>query len=452
MIPAAQSKVSILSTVSKARSPPSYHDRAAPKLVSHRVDSDKRIRKQIRNIQKAIKQESSRKSSKANSGILRGLKKALAKLNDTRIRSSHSHLSQSQSQSSQKRSYSPEKESCIEKPLFSDPIQEEVPHITQQLLTEPEKALSFSNKSTTEEPSPNLFITPSPQPLVENQPIGVSVSTIEAETNMAKETSPNGQEGLEERDSASADHDMSDAESNTAAYLPLTEKCHHYTRRSDVDWDIQKYWAQRYSIFSLYDEGIHMTDDSWFGVTPEPVANKVAEDLSALTPKSKTVLIDMFAGAGGNVIAFALSKRWSTIIAIEKDPSVIACAQHNANIYGVFEQITWINDDSFSYLEKNSTSIDPSKTVIFASPPWGGPGYTTDKIFNLNTMAPYSIKQIHNVCRGMDSALYLPRTSDLRQIAKLAPGEEKIEVVQYCMEGASKALVAYIPAIALTSS
>jgi len=180
--------------------------------------------------------------------------------------------------------------------------------------------------------------------------------------------------------------------------------------------------------------------------------SKVAEDLSALIPKSKTVLIDMFAGAGGNVIAFALSKRWSTIIAIEKDPSVIACAQHNANIYGVFEQITWINDDSFSYLEKNSTSIDPSKTVIFASPPWGGPGYTTDKIFNLNTMAPYSIKQIHNVCKGMDSALYLPRTSDLRQIAKLAPGEEKIEVVQYCMEGASKALVAYIPAIAPTSS
>lgn len=211
-----------------------------------------------------------------------------------------------------------------------------------------------------------------------------------------------------------------------------------------------------------------MTDDAWFGVTPEPVAkyeprcpktslflttnSKVAEDLAALTSKSKTVLIDMFAGAGGNVIAFALSKRWSTIIAIEKEPSVIACAQHNANIYGVYEQITWIKDDSFSYLESNSSTIDPSKTVIFASPPWGGPGYTTDKIFNLDTMSPYSIKQIQNACKGMDSALYLPRTSDLRQIAKLAPGEEKIEVVQYCMEGASKALVAYIPAVVAATS
>jgi len=61
-------------------------------------------------------------------------------------------------------------------------------------------------------------------------------------------------------------------------------------------------------------------------------------------------------------------------------------------------------------------------------------------------MAPYSLKQIHDACEGMDSALFLPRTSDLRQLAKLAPEGKKIEAIQYCMEGASKALVAYIPA------
>lgn len=69
-------------------------------------------------------------------------------------------------------------------------------------------------------------------------------------------------------------------------------------------------------------------------------------------------------------------------------------------------------------------------------------------------MWPYSVKQIHDACKGMDSALYLPRTSDLRQIAKLGPKDKKVEVVQYCMEGASKALVAYIPAspVAVSSS
>jgi trimethylguanosine synthase len=104
-----------------------------------------------------------------------------------------------------------------------------------------------------------------------------------------------------------------------------------------------------------------------------------------------------------------------------------------------------VHGDCFSYVP-NNPDINLSKTVIFASPPWGGPGYSTDAIFNLATMQPYSLKQLHDMCRFMDHALFLPRTSDLRQIAKVAPPGKKIEVVQYCMEGASKALVAYIPA------
>lgn len=36
---------------------------------------------------------------------------------------------------------------------------------------------------------------------------------------------------------------------------------------------MDRYWNQRYSLFSYYDEGIYLTDDAWFGVTPEPVAS-----------------------------------------------------------------------------------------------------------------------------------------------------------------------------------
>lgn len=68
---------------------------------------------------------------------------------------------------------------------------------------------------------------------------------------------------------------------------------HHYSDIGEVPWDIQKYailffqtlsitdwilnsyWAQRYKIFSRYDEGVWLTDDAWFGVTPEPVAKYV---------------------------------------------------------------------------------------------------------------------------------------------------------------------------------
>ncbi|KAL3418994.1 RNA methylase family [Phlyctema vagabunda] len=225
---------------------------------------------------------------------------------------------------------------------------------------------------------------------------------------------------------------------------PLTDECRHYSHLSEVPWDIQKYWHQRHSIFSAYDDGIYMTDDAWFGVTPEPVAHKVASDLTVYADSSKTVIIDIFAGAGGNAIAFALSERWSQVIAVEKNPAVIACAQNNAAIYGVESKITWVNDDCFAFLP--SSGIDRSKTVIFASPPWGGVGYSGDDIFDLDAMQPYSLRMIHRLCTGMISALFLPRNSDLRQIARLTAENQQIDVVQYCMEGASKGLVAYFPA------
>ncbi|OLN88803.1 Trimethylguanosine synthase [Colletotrichum chlorophyti] len=238
-----------------------------------------------------------------------------------------------------------------------------------------------------------------------------------------------------------------------ATKLPLTDECRHYESKAEVPWDLQKYFSQRYSLFSWYDEGVRLTDSAWFGVTPEPVANTVANDMY-YTDASKKILIDIFGGAGGNTIAFALSARWDRVISIERDAATLACAQHNAELYEVAEYITWIHGDCFEYLDKlhnaphelsEELRVDMAETVVFASPPWGGPGYSTAEVFDLSKMEPYTLQQLHDACMPMDHALYLPRTSDLRQIAKLARGGEKLEVVQYCMEGASKAMVAYIP-------
>jgi trimethylguanosine synthase len=194
--------------------------------------------------------------------------------------------------------------------------------------------------------------------------------------------------------------------------------------------------------------------------------SKIAKDIRShrLSTPPKDTIIDLFAGAGGNTIAFALSEKWSRVIAIEKDAATLACAQHNAAVYGVAEAITWVHGDSLEYLarlkdsksqtttkkKKKDQDLDPAlqvdmeATVLFASPPWGGVSYRGHDIFDLSTMEPYNIKTLHDACQPMEHALYLPRTSDLRQIAELAPAGEKIEVVQYCMEGASKAMVAYI--------
>jgi len=83
------------------------------------------------------------------------------------------------------------------------------------------------------------------------------------------------------------------------------------------------------------------------------------------------VIIDCFAGAGGNAIAFALSGRWNQIFAVEKDEKTLACAKHNAEVYGVAKKIFWIHGDIFEMLDKRLRAAQ-KKAVVFGSPPWGG--------------------------------------------------------------------------------
>ncbi|KAF2144606.1 uncharacterized protein K452DRAFT_325140 [Aplosporella prunicola CBS 121167] len=218
---------------------------------------------------------------------------------------------------------------------------------------------------------------------------------------------------------------------------------YRYESIEEVPKEIQKYWHQRYDIFSKYDEGVYLTHDAWFGITPESVAHSIAQHMATATPDGKTKLIDAFAGAGGNTIAFALSGRWEQIFAIEKDPEALACAKHNAEIYGVAKKIWWIEGDCLDVIPSRFGSM--KDTVIFASPPWGGPGYRDDQIFNVETMQPYGLKQLYNAYSKVSKevALYLPRTSNLNQLAKYVPDDQKIQVAHYCIDGASKALCAY---------
>ncbi|EGD93534.1 trimethylguanosine synthase [Trichophyton mentagrophytes] len=219
---------------------------------------------------------------------------------------------------------------------------------------------------------------------------------------------------------------------------------YHYRTKAEVPWDIQNYWAQRYKIFSKYDEGVWLTDDAWFGVTPEPVANKIALHMAQAAPEKKCILIDAFAGAGGNTIAFAKSNRWKRVYAIEKDRETLKCAKHNAELYGVADKITWFVGDCFELLQNQLKDLAPY-SVIFGSPPWGGPGYRSDTVFNLSTMEPYSLEFLHAEFSKFtrDVVLFLPRTSDLRQLAATtAPGKKSL-VMHYCSEGASKALCIY---------
>ena len=157
------------------------------------------------------------------------------------------------------------------------------------------------------------------------------------------------------------------------------------------------------------------------------------------------------------MIAFARSERWKRVYAIEKDPRVLACAKHNAEIYGIQDKISWYEGDCFEILRNELAEIS-NHSIFFASPPWGGkptllrsarcgvlltitgPGYRSDTVFDLAKLQPYTLTDLLAVFRQLtqDVALYLPRSSDLRQLANESLGESKITVMHYCIEGASK--------------
>lgn len=84
---------------------------------------------------------------------------------------------------------------------------------------------------------------------------------------------------------------------------------------------------------------------------------------------------------------------------------------------------------------------------LFASPPWGGPQYANAETMDLNAMEPYGVDVLHREFSPFAHAMFLPRNGDLRQLADLVPNDpkEKLDVVQYLINGASKGLVAYYP-------
>lgn len=272
-----------------------------------------------------------------------------------------------------------------------------------------------------------------------------------------------------------------------------------------------------------------MTDDAWFGVTAEPIAEYVYPSLYSLNhsliptksihlPSPKTqicqlqfqahtnnkpseiaaelnrkglsrphgaprVIVDLFAGAGGNTIAFARAGHWDQVIGIELDAPTLACAQHNAAVYGVADRITWIHGDCMDFLNRlkscpwtldaalqlcqaqraglveagttpgtgtgTGTALAPlaENVELFASPPWGGPAYSGAEVLDLDAMEPFGVERLHRAMSPMAHALFLPRNGDLRQLANLVPNDarEKLDVVQYCINGGSKGLVVYYP-------
>lgn len=70
-----------------------------------------------------------------------------------------------------------------------------------------------------------------------------------------------------------------------------------------------------------------------------------------------------------------------------------------------------------------------------------GTEYGNEEIFDLSKMEPYNLDTLYKSFTKYSNelVLYLPRNSDLNQIAKHAEDGKRLEVAHYAIMGASKA-------------
>ncbi len=147
----------------------------------------------------------------------------------------------------------------------------------------------------------------------------------------------------------------------------------------------EKYWNQRFGLFSRFNEGIRLDTESWFSVTPELIAIHIAHRVAKYARQtlvegvsteseekdSKMLVLDCFCGVGGNAIQMAQFPGLR-VLAVDIDPEKVAMARHNAGIYGVADRVTFLVADSIALL---AALGGLKNALVFLSPPWGGPGY-----------------------------------------------------------------------------
>ncbi|KAJ9479771.1 Trimethylguanosine synthase [Pseudozyma hubeiensis] len=202
-----------------------------------------------------------------------------------------------------------------------------------------------------------------------------------------------------------------------------------------------KYWRHRHSLLSLYSSGCLLDEQSWYSITPETVAFRIAKRCST----DRTV-VDLFAGAGGNAIQFAFT--CAKVIAVEVDEVKLKLARWNAMVYGVEDRIVFVQGDSLDLLkvmvqrragekEKDelvwkglkASQLDDVQAV-FLSPPWGGVDYAAQptsnnqqSAYHLSSLQPIDglslFAQVTQAFHTNNIAFYLPRNTSLSELSHL---------------------------------
>lgn len=215
---------------------------------------------------------------------------------------------------------------------------------------------------------------------------------------------------------------MIDSDSNSEFEVAQEDELLMHTYAS-LPNKCKKYWRKRYLLFSKFDEGVYLTSELWYSVTPETTARFTARLIKKLLPECKNVL-DICCGGGGNTIQFA--KIFENVGGIDVNPNNVKCSQHNSAVYQT-DNNTWFVLGDWNHLlnSKDWIPVDLPEgkfDFVFCSPPWGGPNYKRQQWFDLFSMTPFNLRQLcHSLRKFTDHfGLFLPRNLDLDQIREIS--------------------------------
>ena len=173
-----------------------------------------------------------------------------------------------------------------------------------------------------------------------------------------------------------------------------------------------KYWAQRRRLFWKFDMGIQLDAEGWYSVTPEVIANHVAQRVASLASPTQSgmIILDAFCGCGGNAIAFAKQSQVSLVVCADIDRTKLSKAAYNACLYEIpKEKLIFVECSSLFLLEhcyqngdlcidnlRQATNLPHVDTevcagffigglgmlphridAVFMDPPWGGVDYNS---------------------------------------------------------------------------
>lgn len=184
---------------------------------------------------------------------------------------------------------------------------------------------------------------------------------------------------------------------------------------NEVSSNSRKFYKKRRYLFSKYDQGILLDEESWYSVTPESVGEYIADKVVKAFPNQEVNVLDAFAGCGGNIIQFA--KVCNNVFGCEIDETKIAYCKNNCKIYEVSNYKVCHRD----YLEATAEDFD-NKTInaVFLSPPWGGVGYTQMHKYKFEYMHPnFNDTLSKSLEFSKNLILYIPRNTDVTEICSV---------------------------------